>query len=137
MLLLMSNMTCATELSSVPPELKLAVGQEWSIKSSPASATRIVIGRIEPWRDKVVVHVSILNVVISANPTMTVSEIAHAPFEESALARSLDQMTATSRSPSSQFESGYAQWKEQHGGIYTVTVSEMISLAIQTLNQHQ
>lgn len=41
-----------------------AVGQMWSLKSSDKTSPNIVIGRIEPWNDKVVVHISVINVLV-------------------------------------------------------------------------
>jgi hypothetical protein len=35
---------------------KLAAGQVWSIKSTSQGSAKIVIGRIEPWNDTVVVR---------------------------------------------------------------------------------
>ncbi len=42
-----------------------AEGQEWSIKSAPHSTIKAIIGRIEPWKNKIAVHVSIVDIPIS------------------------------------------------------------------------
>jgi hypothetical protein len=62
-----------------------AVGQEWLIKSVPPGTAKVIIGRIEPWRNKVVVHVSIVDLPVSQEAgAIRISQIAHAPFEKSA-----------------------------------------------------
>ncbi len=66
---------------------------------------------------------------------MHIREIAHIPFEKSALTASVDKLLATGVTPSRDFESGYKQWKEQNGGIYTVSVAQAIGLGQGILNQ--
>jgi hypothetical protein len=105
-----------------------AVGQEWSIKSSTQSTAKVIIGRIEPWGDKTAVHVSIVDIPISQETdALRISEIAHMPFEESALVASVDKLIATGVPPARDFDSGYKQWKEHHGGIFTVPIAEAMA----------
>jgi hypothetical protein len=105
-----------------------AVGQEWSIKSSIPSTAKVIIGRIEPWRDRVAVHVSIIDIPLSQETgALRISEIAHIPFEESALAASVDKLLATGAPPARDFDSGYKQWKEHNGGIFTVSIAEAMA----------
>ncbi len=59
------------------------------------------------------------------------------PFEESALAASVDQLLATGASPASSFESGYKQWQDAMGGIFTVSVEKAIEFVLQTINRRQ
>jgi hypothetical protein len=102
-----------------------AEGQEWSVKSL---AAKVIIGRIEPWRDKIAVHVSIVDIPISQEAgAPRISEIAHIPFEESALAESVDKLIATGVPPARDFDSGYRQWKEHNGGIFTVPIAEALA----------
>jgi hypothetical protein len=106
-----------------------AEGQEWSVKSSTESAAKVIIGRIEPWRDKIAVHVSIVDIPVSQETgALRISEIAHIPFEESALAASVDKLIATGVPPARDFDSGYKQWKEHNGGIFTVPIAEAMAL---------
>lgn len=136
--LLLLGATGASGLPSQRPAPHLAVGQEWSIGSLQGSTAKIVIGRIEPWRDKIVVHVALVDIPLPPAGVAgnRVTEIAHAPFEESALAASLGDLVATAVTLPPDFESGYRQWKEHQGGIFTVPVSEVIALAQRTVNQH-
>jgi hypothetical protein len=106
---------------------ELAVGQEWSIRASAPTTARVVIGRIEPWgAGKIAVSVSILEVPTKHGPVT----FGHLPFEESALAASLDQLVATGVKPPPVFEQGYAQWKEAKGGVFTIGVDKVIALIV-------
>ena len=113
------------------PGSSLAVGQEWSIKTAAASTAKVIIGRIEPWRDKTAVHVSIVDITDSETAEgMGIHEIAHIPFEKSALESSLDKLVATGVPPARDFDSGYQQWKEHNGGIYTVSIAQALGLGM-------
>jgi hypothetical protein len=50
------------------------------------------------------------------------------PFEQSALASSVDQLLATDEEPLPDFEAGYAQWKSDKGGIFTISIAEAETL---------
>ena len=79
----------AMSARGAPP--KIAVGQEWSIKSKSPSRAKVVVGRIEPFKGGMVVHVSIVDIPPSyAKVVMAdLTEIAHIPFEMSALEKSV------------------------------------------------
>jgi hypothetical protein len=137
-LLLAFGATSADGLSYRHPRPNFAVGQEWSIRSSQQLTAKIVIGRIEPLNDKIVVHVAIFDIQLQRPPTNStrVTEIGHAPFEESALAGSVGDLIANGVTPPSGFETGYEQWRRQQGGIFTVSVSHVIAMAQKTLKEH-
>jgi hypothetical protein len=106
---------------------ELAVGQEWSVKSS--FPIKVIIGRIEPWRDKVAVHVSVIDIPPSVHVgNLTIGEIAHMPFERVALMRSLDKLLATGVPRSRDFDAGYTEWKERNGGIYAVSLAVAVGV---------
>ena len=113
-----------------------AVGQEWSIKSSTAKA---VIGRIESWKDKTAVHVSIVDIPpsLAAARANQLTRIDHMPFEKSALAASVSKLLSTDVPPSPNFEAGYKRWKEQNGGIFSISVTQAIGVVgHEILDQH-
>jgi hypothetical protein len=114
-----------------------APGQEWSIKSASPTTAKVIIGRVERWEGKVSVSVSIVNIPIPQGMPGGggVTEIADAPFEETALSASVDRLLATGVSPSSNFATGYDQWKNANGGIYTVTVEKAIEIMFQTVRR--
>lgn len=114
---------------------QFAVGQEWSIRSTPETTAKVVIGRIEVRQGRVIVNVAIVDIPPLAidSPGTGVSEIDHAPFEESTLARSVGRLLATAVAPPPGFEVGYREWKAKRGGVFTVSVSQVIALAQKTL----
>lgn len=138
-ILLLFGTTGASGPSSEHPTPSFAVGQEWSISSFSQSTAKIVIGRIESWRDRIVVHVAIIDIPLpptAAGAAATkLTEIAHVPFEQSALAGSVGDLIATAVTPPPEFETGYRQWKEQQGGIFTIPVSQVIAVAQKSFNQ--
>jgi hypothetical protein len=112
-----------------PVDPDFAVGQEWSLKSSTLSTAKIVIGRIEPWKNKIAIHVSIIDIAMSSSEAgLRLTTIAHIPFEKSALAASVDKLLLTGVVPPPKFETGYRQWKEQNGGIFTISVAQAIGI---------
>jgi hypothetical protein len=124
-----------TSASDSNKEQDFTAGQEWSIKCTPPTTAKVVIGRVEPWMNKIAVHVSIVDLPLSLETgAFQISQIAHAPFEKSALAASVDKLVATGVAPSQDFEAGYRQWKEHNGGIYTVSVAQALGLGQSILN---
>lgn len=109
-----------------------AVGQEWSIRSDHPTTTKVIIDRIEAWRNKTVVHVSIVDIpsTTSKDGKAPIARIDHLPFEESALAASVDKLLSTGVAPPAYFEAGYEQWKDHSGGIYTITILELLNTVL-------
>jgi hypothetical protein len=116
------------QVNTVNPQF--AVGQEWSLRSARPSSIKIVIGLIEPWNDKVAIHVSVVGIPrLQAAGTSSFSTIAHLPIERSALAASVDKLLATHVLPAQSFDAGYNEWKEKRGGIYTIPVAQVLGLS--------
>lgn len=112
-----------------------APGQVWSINSPTQTAAKVVIGRVEAWNGKVAVHVSLIDIVIpsgapDAGATITVG---HVPFEQSALAASVDRLLARGVSPPASFDTGYREWQSANGGIFTISVAAAIDIVFETL----
>ncbi len=97
----------------------------WSIKSSAPTTAKVVIGRIEPWADKTVVHISVIDVPVPSclHVAAKTTTIGHMPFEKSALSASLDKLLSMHASPDPAFEDGYKQWQAAKGGIFTIDES--------------
>ena len=114
-------------------------GQEWSIKSASPTTAKVIIGHVEPWGNTVSVSVSVVDIPTPKGGTGAIiaTQIGHMPFEKSALAASVDRLVATGVSPLPQFESGYEQWKEAKGGIFTISVEKAIETVLQTINRKQ
>src|SRR5262249_6391540 len=114
-------------------------GQMWSIKSDEPTTAKIVVGRVEPWRDRVAVHVSVVDVPIPAGMPGAggKTKIGHLPFDESALARAVERLVKTGVASPEVFESGYEQWKSANGGIFTIPVTQAISIVFDNLRSRQ
>jgi len=124
---------CFAGLSSAiasPGRLDLAVGQVWSIKEAGGLSAKVIIGRIDPPADgAVTVHVGIVDVT-GAGP---LTAISHVPFEKGALVASLDKLLATGAALPPGFAHGYAQWKADDDGAYTIGVAEALGLTAEKL----
>jgi hypothetical protein len=118
---------------------KFEPGQEWSIKSNSPTTAKIVIGGVERWRDRVAIHVSIIDIPVPRGlpGAGAVTQIEHIPFDSEALAASVDRLIATGFSPSPGYDGGYRQWQDAHGGIFTIGVSKAIEMMFQAMNQRQ
>ena len=121
------------------PTPDFAPGQEWSIKSSFPTTAKVVIGRVETFGNKVCVSISVIDVPIpqGAPGAGGATQIAHMPFDEVALAASVDSLVATGVPPSSQFESGYKQWQDAKGGVFTISVEKAIQIVFETIYRRQ
>jgi hypothetical protein len=119
------------------PQKDVTPGQMWSIKTMPSTSAKVVIGKVESWGDGTVVHVSVIDAQIPQDlpGAGRVTNIGHLPFEKGALAASLDQLLATGASPAPDFERGYQQWKSANGGIFTISIPEVIRLAFEIANK--
>ena len=117
----------------------LAIGQEWSVKSGTPTSVKVIIGRFDPGPDgHTIVSVSIIDIPpgdgpASVNPTT----VGHAPFDESALAASLDRVVATGVAPAANFEEGYGMWKSAQGGFFTLGVLEALAAIRTMIEQRQ
>jgi hypothetical protein len=126
-----------TRLMAAQTGPAFAAGQIWSIKSTSPTTAKVVIDRIEPWREKVAVHVSLIDVPIPQGAPRAggTTVISHMPFEESALAASVDRLLGTGASPPSSFESGYKDWQNAAGGIFTISVEKAMEFTFQAITR--
>jgi hypothetical protein len=105
----------------------LAVGQVWSIKATPPTPAKVIIGRIGAFSEaRTAVSVCVVDVPTDHGPTT----IGHLPFDEPALVDSLDQLLETGRTPPPVFEQGYQQWREARGGVFTIPIAQVIAMAL-------
>ena len=118
-----------------PQNQALASGQMWSIKSVSPTTTKVVIGRLEEWNGKTAIHVALVDVPVPAGAPGAggVIRVGHMPFEQSALAASLNELISTGVSPGPNFEDGYAHWQSARGGIYSIGVSEAVATLFEAL----
>ncbi|GEP61661.1 hypothetical protein [Reyranella soli] len=111
-----------------------AVRQKWSIKSPTPTTAKVIIGRIESRADKRVIHVSIVEI---PNPLTTVAEpfsIDHVPFDERALANSVDRLVSSDANPAPDFEGGYNRWhSDASAGVFDLDVSRVIAAFLEVV----
>lgn len=113
--------------SAVAAQPDFAPGQEWSLKNS---TMKVVIGRIDTLADgKAAVSISVFDVPSPPNypvdhPTMS---MGHVPMDRDALAASVDSLLATGVAPDTAFEEGYKIWKDANGGVFTLTVQDIVA----------
>lgn len=134
-LLVLAVAIVSPERVGAQDQAAFAPGQVWSIRSAISVPTRVVIGRIETLPTGVAVHVSLLDVVIpnGAPGAGGTTRIAHVPFDETALRASVDKLVGVGAEVLPAFETGYQQWRDDKGGIFTVTVSEVIELVFRAM----
>lgn len=118
------------------PAEAVQVGQVWTIRDAHRSEVRLVVGRIEPWKNgSIAIHVSLsgLGDIVMKNGETFTGTISHMPFERSVLISSLDQMTGADAQIDPGFQEGYGEWQSNDGGIFTISVAEAISLMLSML----
>jgi hypothetical protein len=111
-----------------------APGQLWSVKGS---AMQVIVGKVEPLRDRTVVHVSVTG--IAGFPVLpnigAFDAVSHMPFDADALAASVDRLLASDATPLRDFEIGYAEWKSNAGGVYGLSVPQAVEATYRTITQ--
>jgi hypothetical protein len=111
-------------------------GQVWSYKTRPnEKSSTLTILRVETTpKVGVIIHVHVDKVQFSnctGGPAPT--SIDHAPFTKAAIDKSvIRQIRETSELPA--FEAGYRDWLAHCGGVYTISVAEMIGVNDTTFN---
>ncbi len=111
-------------------------GQVWSYKTRPAeSSSTVTILRVETTpRIGTIIHVRIDGVRFkNCTGGPAPNTIEHAPFAKSALDKSVGhQLSTVPRLPD--FEAGYGDWLAHCGGVYTITLAEVVSADDATFN---
>ena len=106
--------------------------------STQPTTMKVIIGRVEPWNGQIAVHVSVTDVVVPAgapNAGRTIA-IGHMPFEQSALAASVDQLLATRVPSPPAFDEGYRDWQDAKGGLYTIGVAKAVATGLEMMKGH-
>ena len=129
-----------------PPEPasseQFAVGQVWLYKTRPAEETsRVIIGKIEksPYIGTIV-HVKLTGLHIQdlSAPGGFISVMTHAPVTEAALSTSVTELS-NEVSDLDGFAEAYNTWlsafRPGGAGVFTLTLSEIVEVMEQTLNQ--
>jgi hypothetical protein len=111
-----------------------AEGQVWEYKARPGetgSLLKIVkIDRDPKLGD--VFHISIVGVKIKG-PKGILSELPHAPVARNTLQKSVTKQSKSNVS-FPDFQPGYAEWKSAKGGVFNVSVAEIVSFVEQAFS---
>jgi hypothetical protein len=107
-------------------------GQVWSLKAPMDPAARVHIGRVED--NGQVIHISLWGQPIDAPEPLASPLVAgHLPISAEALTSSVDAVVDEPVLEGLQFEEGYGEWQRAHGGVFTISVSEIVDVMIEVL----
>jgi hypothetical protein len=126
--------TCAEPQTVADPTYR--PGQVWSYKARPGeSSSTVTILRVETLPTVgVIVHVRIDGVRFkncTGGPAPTT--VQHAPFTKAAIDKSVTRrLKTTPKLP--EFEAGYKDWLAHCGGVYSITLAEMVDADDTTFN---
>ena len=118
-------------------------GQVWSYRARPGeSGSRLTVLKVERHPELgTIVHVSITGLEIrnALEPGSHISQIAHLPFSEEALLRSV-RAKLRDGAPTDAGDAGYRAWRRaldrgEGGGVFTVGVAESIGVAEEVIGK--
>lgn len=116
-------------------EPAFAVGQIWSLVAPMSPQARIRIGRIEDNGETV--HISLWGVParIPQDSDVLGSSLAagHLPITKTALRASVAALVSEEAPADLGFEEGYRTWRDAHGGVFTISVSEVVDVIFSTV----
>jgi len=122
-------------VTSPATDQKFAAGQVWSFRSrefEPDATVTILRIKSLPKIGEII-HVRVDGIRLrncTGGPAPT--SIEHAPFTRDAIERSAGRLRRNGAVPA--FDDGYTNWKEHCGGVYTITVGEMVAADEYTFN---
>ena len=117
--------------SAMAQRAEIAVGQVWTFKDARSDTARVVIQKIEVWgHGDEAVHVSLYGLPKAAG---FAGEVQHLPFERKALEASLEQLTDESAPADLVITEGYKLWKEDRGGVFSISIADVIEVVLGTM----
>ena len=135
-----TKLNFGTKVSHAYLDDKFKPGQVWSYKTRQGEEnSSMEILRVEKYDEfGIVIHVAVKGVNIRSADGKVNNQIPHLPFTKEAIERSVIAMVQENQ-PLPQYEMGYNLWKDainnRKGGVWTITVSEAITLAEDALNK--
>lgn len=125
-------LTCAP--AAFAEEQAFEVGQVWTLRAPMERTARIRVGRIED--SGATIHVSLWDVRPPVpNRSGALQDpiwASHLPISSAALLRSVDQLAQDSPPEHFDLEPGYQHWRQANGGVFTITVAEIVNVILQT-----
>jgi hypothetical protein len=112
-----------------------AVGQVWKYHTQPSDADSLIrIGAIE---ESPVVgtiyHIGVIGVHVPGTNAQT--SIGHLPVSRQTLDASVTELTK-SDAAFPDMTGGIAQWRQAHGGVFTISVAEIVGAIAKTLGNN-
>jgi hypothetical protein len=113
-----------------------ATGQVWTYHTRPGEqSSRLQINKVE--QDPklgTIFHISVFGIRVLNPRTQSVftNELPHVPVSKETLDKSVVSLSSDP-ARAVDYESGYAAWKQAHGGVYTISVAEIVASAELTL----
>lgn len=144
-LLTLGPTSCKHKEAAVLSEVsnaKYHVGDQWTYRTRPGEGnSTLIIGKVEATpRLGVIVHISLagLHIKNAHAPSGYSETIAHMPFAEAALDKSVTAKVTTASVPLA-FADGYGEWRRAFdggkAGAFTITVSEGVDFMEQALSR--
>ena len=120
-----------TACGAAQPGDRYAEGQVWEYRARPAEAGSLMkIQKIEPVPNgggERVYHVSIIGIRLT-NPRVS-PILQHLPVSRETLDRSVTRLGSGGDFPDlAQVKEGIATWREAEGGIFTISLAEIVGL---------
>ena len=120
---------------------RYAVGQVWEYRTRPGDEGSLLkIQRVEPYPNAPagdalrVYHISIIGVRLG--PEHAPTDLQHLPVSEVTLDASVTRRSE-SRAAFPTSDEGIAEWRAAQGGVFTISVAEIVGIVDQTVSQHQ
>lgn len=108
-------------------DFNLSVGDVWSYETRPEEqSSTLTILKIEELQRVRIVHIRIDGLKMKG-PNGLIDSIEHLPFDEAALKKYLHSKVSSSKSLPD-FSEGYQQWKDEEGGVFTISVREAVGI---------
>ncbi|MEO6463208.1 MAG: hypothetical protein ABIP29_09045 [Candidatus Eisenbacteria bacterium] len=115
---------------------RFAAGQVWRYRTRPGEeGSRAIVGRVETDDEgEVIVHVKLthLRMVTPHAPEGYYPSLSHIPVAEESFADSITAPLAESPDLA-EFEDGYRMWIENQGGVFTISLAEIVEFTEQAL----
>ncbi|WP_294071889.1 hypothetical protein [Sphingomonas sp.] len=111
-----------------------AEGQVWQYKTRPQDVGSLLkIQKIEASRTGTIYHISLIGIHIRPGE---VSVLQHAPVSQQTLDASVTQRVPDPGTfPDA--SGGIAEWRQAHGGVFTISISQIADVITQTVATQQ
>lgn len=135
---LLGVLGCTKQASQAATTDHFVVGQVWKYKTRASEEdSRLIIGKIETLeKSGNVVHIKLIRLKIKSPtaPGGYSTNMSHAPITESKLQESVTELT-NEKADIEGFEEGYNTWRDAKGGVFTITVNEIVDFIEKAINK--